>query len=908
MAGFKIAEGYLEIDADTDAAMADVRKFFAEVDGELKAEEKSFAKSGARSGKSYVEGLERSAADIDHAVKAIANRAFNAAQEEGRRRNILSGLLGGGRGGHGANPFSLKALLPNPSLLARAFSSLKSGFSSAGSLFGDLFKGGKSLFKNISSGIADAFSTGLEQAKSIWESASKAFSQIGGIASGIGGGAQAAGMALLIPAALGLAGALSQLAAAVLVLPAAIGTLAAALVPLVIGFKALGDVFKVGLTSDMKEFNEGLKSLNPNARTLAKEIHTIAPALKAIKTTIGENFLGQLVGSFAKLGGTLLPVLNGGLGKVATELGRFVRLFLGLLSAPDTLRTLNNLFDTTARLVHVIAEPLINLFGGFFDLLNAGLPWVERFTGVLARGLQSAADWLAKISEPGGKFTGWMERAWDIGKKLWNVLKGIGEFAFTILNSLGDEGTDTLRGMGDAIAKVNEYLKSKDGQETLHNLGVLVHWAGNAIVFLIDSTTGAYRALNAFFNFIRGIGPFFSKLGSDIADIARAIGHWFAGLWDDITGGISAAASAVGDFFVGIGRWFSDAWDAVVSFGAGIVQWFVDLPGKIGSFLAAIPAQVAGFFSTLFDSFFYGIGYLAGLLVRFWIVDLPNWIMQGWNWAIQATRTAITAVANFVTGLPGMVWNGLQSLASVIGGAVEAAWNWAKDATLKAILDLTAWANALPGRIWGILSALGDAIGGWFSRAWTRARDATVSGYNSVMTWLNNLPGAVKNALSNAGSWLYNAGKDALRGLVNGLQDSLGWAVDQAKRAASAIKRGFLDALGINSPSRVMRMEVGRWVLPGVMQGIEDTKPRFEQYLGVTADMVAGSMRPVVNVAAPSVSVGGTTLIADLGEGIRQVVPIAVMKAPKVVATAANVGFRQQAAWTNTGRTVITGS
>jgi len=908
-AGFEIAEGYLEINADVDGALTDVRKFFAEVDGELKAEEKAFAKSGEKSGSNYAKAIGKATPEVEKTFRGITEKALKAAEDESSRRGGLLGILTrGGRSGRGGNPFSLARLLPSPSILKRLTGGLRSAFSGAGNLLGDLFKGGKSLFKGITTGISEAFSTGFDQAKQIWENVSGAFQKIGGIASGIGGAAQAGGMALLIPVAIGLAGALTQLAAAALAAPAALGVLAAAIAPLVVAFKGFGEAVSAGLSGDVDQFNEALKHLAPNAQKVAKEFVKLGPALSKIKQQTQNAFFGPLVGQLGKLGTTLFPALATGMSLVAGELGRLVKLFVGLLSAPDTISMINDLFATTGRIVHEFAEPFVNFLGGVFDLIKAGLPWVERFAGVLANGLQAGANWLEKISAPGGKLGGWLERAWDIGKKLWNVLKGVGEFAFTLLNSFGDEGTDTLNGMGNAIAKVNEYLKSKDGQETLHNLGVLIHWAGNAMVFLIENTTNAYKGLNKFFAFIRGIGPFFSKLGSDIADIAKAIGHWFANLWRDITGGVSGAASSVGGFFAGIGRWFASAWDSVVSFGGMIIDWFAALPGRIWGWIKAIPGMLVTLSWQMYDAILFGIGYLAGVLVKFWLHDLPGWIVGAWNWAVSATQAGATAVMTFLSNLPRQIGEQLSALGDAIGGWFGRAWDWAVAATISGWNTSVEFTRSLPGRIWDILSALGDAIGGWFTRAWNWAVESTKSGVHSVLDWFYNLPKSIGNALSGAGSWLYNAGKDILRGLVDGLRDTLGWAVERARHAASEIKKGFLDALGIASPSQVMRMEVGRWILPGVMQGIDDTKPRFDDYLGASADMIRNGYAPVVNVAAPSVSVGGTTLLVDLGDGIRQAVPVQIMRNPATVSNAAQVGDRRRAGWVNTGRTTVGGS
>jgi phage-related protein len=902
--GFEIAEGYLDIQADTDQALKDVRRFFKEVDGELEAEEKAFKKSGQQSGKNYGEGI---AVGMDSrmlglkpmrkVMEDLDREARIAAHDIGEHIGHDIGKALSGAGGGGTN---------RRGLISRLLGGGGTAIRSLGRGLSGIFSGASSLFSSISSGIADAFKSGVDQAKQIWKSTSEVFSQIGTIGGGIGAVGQFAAYGVAIPAALGLAGALLQLSAAALALPAAIGVAVAAIAPLIIAFKGVGEAIGAGLSGDVEKFNEALKGLTPSAQRVVKEFVSLGPALKNIKKLVQESLFNQLVGQVGKLGTALLPTLATGLSSVAGALGHLIKLFIGLVTAPDTIATINNLFATTTRIVDMLAEPLINLLGGVFDLINAGLPFVERFVGVLANGMQDAANWLAEVTS-NGDVAGWLERAWNIGKKLWDVLKGLGEYAFILLNSFGDEGTDTLNGLGDALAKMNAYLKSDEGAETLHNLGVLVHWAGNAFVWFISQATGAWRALNAVFDFVRGIGPFFSKLGSDIAGIAQSVGHWFADLGRSIWSGISGAGSAIGDFFGGIWDGLVAAYNAVVSFGGAVVDWFVALPGMIGDFFMALPGMIGSFFQNLYNQVLYGIGYLGGLMLNFWIVTVPGWFRDAWNWAYAYTVEGLSRTWANIQAFPGQVWSALQSLGTFVGNAFQTAWNWAYSYTVEGAQRTWANIQAFPGRVWSALSGIQSMLNGIFSRAWDSASSAVRTGIDNLMSFVRAIPGRIQSALSNAGSWLYNLGKDIIRGLVDGIGDALSWAVDAARNAASRIKRGFMEALDSHSPSQVMRKEVGRTILPGVQWGIEDTLPSFERYLGATADMISGGMRPSVTVAAPNVSVGGVTLLADLGDGIRRAVPVVLMENAPTVAAAADVGNRQRAGWVNTARTAVVG-
>lgn len=935
--GFEIAEGYLSIDADTDGALKDVRAFLKQVDGELTASEKQFRRAGEGGGEALAdgasEGFQKNAPKLSREIagrlRDERGRFVKAGDDIGRdftgsvgtsiRRGI--GQAMDGAGDDAGRSFG-RSLLGG---LARAIgrgrgkgllSLLIPGSSGGGGLrlFAGLAEGASKFFSTFAKGFGDALTSGFEGAQAAFKNISSVFSQIGSVASGLGGVAQVAVIGALIPLVLGLAGALLQLSAALFALPAAIGVLLAIIAPLIIAFKGFGEAVGAGLSGDVQKFNEALKGLAPSAQKVAREFVALGPALKAIKQSVQGAFFAPLVGAVKPLATTLLPALNKGLTLVAGLLGQGAAALVKFLSSADALKVINDIFSTTARILTVLGPALGNLFSALFGITDTGLPFVERFFGAMARGINGVAAWLNKIRSD-GTLNRWLERAWDIGKKLWAVLKGLGQYAVTLLNAFGDEGTDTLNGMANALKKMNDYLKSDDGAETLHNLGVIVHWAGNAFVFLLDHATTAWRGLNAFFAFIRGIGPFFSDLGHGIADIARAVGGWFAGIWHDITGFFSAVWSAVTGFFSSVGDgaaaaggFFSDLWSTILDGGSAVLDWLTALPGQVGAFFTALPGMVWDAVMGVYDAVFYMVGFLGGLLYTFWTQTFPGWISQGWTWVTTYVQEGVQGTLDHLAAFPGQAWAALSSLGSLIGGVFSDAWHWALQYTIEGAERTWARISAFPGQAWAALSSLGSTIGGLFRDAWDAAVQRTISGVTSVVSWAGSLPGKLKSALSDAGHWLYSAGQDAIRGLVNGIEDALGWAVDMARRAANQIKKGFLDALDIGSPSRVMRVEVGRQLLPGVRQGIDDSMPDMQRYLGGVGRMLAGGFNPNVNVAAPNVNVGGTTLIADLGEGIRQVVPLVIMRNPRAVAGSAAVGNQQRDGWVNTGRGTRAGS
>lgn len=137
-----------------------------------------------------------------------------------------------------------------------------------------------------------------------------------------------------------------------------------------------------------------------------------------------------------------------------------------------------------------------------------------------------------------------------------------------------------------------------------------------------------------------------------------------------------------------------------------------------------------------------------------------------------------------------------------------------------------------------LFSAIGTAIGwigsliGWLSSVATGLRDAgravgsftttAVGKFGEFIDWMRGLPSRVRSALGDFGSLLVDKGADLARGIWNGIRGMSRWLANQLTNwARSVIPGPIAKALGIASPSRLMRDEIGRWIPPGVVDGID---------------------------------------------------------------------------------------
>lgn len=98
----------------------------------------------------------------------------------------------------------------------------------------------------------------------------------------------------------------------------------------------------------------------------------------------------------------------------------------------------------------------------------------------------------------------------------------------------------------------------------------------------------------------------------------------------------------------------------------------------------------------------------------------------------------------------------------------------------------------------------------------------------------------------------YRIGQNSMIGLNNGLVAGQAQVLNTAATIANQVAQTMQRALDINSPSKVMMMDVGRWIPVGIGEGIE----RFKHFaLDAIEDLGAQLVLP--NIQAESVAIAG---------------------------------------------------
>ncbi|MFF2612695.1 phage tail tape measure protein [Kitasatospora sp. NPDC058046] len=290
---------------------------------------------------------------------------------------------------------------------------------------------------------------------------------------------------------------------------------------------------------------------------------------------------------------------------------------------------------------------------------------------------------------------------------------------------------------------------------------------------------------------------------------AQQVAAWVASGGAAVTG---AAASVVASYQT-VGGWVAAGASAVASGAQQVWAWVTSGAAAIVS-----GAQQAAAWITIGARIVWGMALQAAAVVEI----VAGWVLMGAESLLNAARMA----AAWVLAMGPLGW----VIAAVVAlvALVIANWDTVKNATVSA------W-NWLSNLVLGVARSISSFFSGWdiagvLSRIWSTVHDGAVSGWNNTINWIKGVPGWISSAVGNLGGLLVSAGADVIRGLWNGISGMGSWLKGQLiSFVSNTIPGPIKDVLGIKSPSRVMRDEVGRWIPAGIEAGIEDGRPALER-------------------------------------------------------------------------------
>ena len=663
-----------------------------------------------------------------------------------------------------------------------------------------------------------------------------------------------------------------------------------------------------------QEFNDAIMSLG----------FTDAAVEAATSASTIEGATGNLEAAFVKLGASVLdtakPAITGGMSWIADGVTNAV---------PVVQAGIEGLIGWFQRLYSKLEENgAITAFKSAWDtirdaimgVVNMVIDWAHMIPpDGLANGIKLVADTL-----------NWFVRH---GKELAPIIIGIGTaFAavkgYQALNS----GLQALTGTMNTVTTAAKGVSN--GIMLMMDLGgpvaMLKQMAGGLSLVKTAQTawstaTKMATAVQGAFNAVIAANP----IGAIVVGVAAFVAAlvWFCTqtevgrkVWAAFTSFISSAWQKAVDFVTNLGQNIANFFTQTLPNAfQSVIQWFQQLPSAIGTALSNLITSI-GTWAVSFGRSALQAGQQFVSNIANFLTNLPAtiayWLAYGITfvvlWAAQLGSQAISAgqqflanLGTFFVQLPGNIWNWLTStVASVASWAAQMGAN-ALSAGSRFLSNVGTFISQLPANVGSWLSGAVSAAASFVGRMASNAVNAGSRFLSSIGSYISQVPGRIGAGLSGAisavGSFASSMASGALRagqqflsnlvntlasipgrmvsigsqivhGIISGITGSIG-------KVGSAILGGVKDAisdvknfLGIHSPSRLFRDQIGRNIGLGLAQGISNSQAAVMSSMNGMASDIASTRFTTPDVATgyglsptrASVSTGGEPLSGEL--------------------------------------------
>lgn len=377
-----------------------------------------------------------------------------------------------------------------------------------------------------------------------------------------------------------------------------------------------------------------------------------------------------------------------------------------------------------------------------------------------------------------------------------------------------------------------------------------------------------------------GLGEFLANLWATITGTVQSawdgIAGFFTGLWQTISGGVTGAWTSITTFLSGV--WTGISTTATTIF-TGIRDFIVNVFTVIGALIVAPLQAIQNGINTVFGWILSFITQQMNSTNTVWstiwtaiynVVSTIFTLISGYiSTAVNAIRTVIAVFLSFLKGdwqgawdaikdFFTTTWDGIKAFLSNILDGIKSIWTSVWTAVSQFFTDVwnrivaffTPIINGIRNTIGNVLNAISgvwtsvwNSVSSFLGNIWHGITSAVSNGIQSVSNTVGRIRDTVLGAVSGAGGWLYDTGRQVIQGLINGIGGAFQWVRNTISNLGSSLVGWAKSVLGIHSPSRIFRDEVGKWIPAGMAQGIDKAS-------GLVADSIDGltDMVPTVSL------------------------------------------------------------
>ena len=600
---------------------------------------------------------------------------------------------------------------------------------------------------------------------------------------------------------------------------------------------AAGDTFQGALANvkaALGRLGEGPGKLA--LESLRKAFNAAIPAIDALS--------GQLTPFLDKLNGQLAPYIDKAIGLIE----RFANgLQDGSITIQDIVGQVGQLAGALAVFAGVggnadkitgVFDTLGKLGDGGFDKLTAGVKQLPCQLQSGLSGLQQLKSYFNKalrdaLAVDGDPFASAVNRIRQGADKLTGPLKLLGA------KIAGSDVGQPVAGMADRLGVGFGKLTSAFDS----NIKVLGVRVGNGFSGVFSKITDS--------KLVSGLGAMAGKVQSALSPLASGLGDVFGGIGDIVGPKLQAGLGKIGSLF---GSFFSPGnfmkYMGIAGIIAALVAGLGMLDQSMQGQLFAMIGQLSAQLPTLLQQLNMQItASLPAMLAQgaAILTALMNAISTN---APQLMTTAVLIITTLVNGLasqlPTLLPAALNMIMALVNGLASNAGQLLNSG-MQLLLGLVEGVmNALPQ----LIAQAPTIIGNLVQSIAANLPQILQTGVKILVTLANGLASAIPQLIAQIPAIVRSiwngftsvnwgeVGMNIITGIASGVASAAGKLVDAAVNAAKDALNWVKDKLGIHSPSRVFRDQVGVMIGRGMAEGIDQS----QQVVNRSLDRIAAGL------------------------------------------------------------------
>lgn len=251
---------------------------------------------------------------------------------------------------------------------------------------------------------------------------------------------------------------------------------------------------------------------------------------------------------------------------------------------------------------------------------------------------------------------------------------------------------------------------------------------------------------------------------------------------------------------------------------------FGNLLPLLGNILAALPEAIITAVQVAGPLLITNLQTLITSIVNYFTVNGPVFLQKGIEIVQNIANGILTNLPTWISSLSNLVSQGITLFMTYLPQWLQKGIELVGQIAQGILNNLPQIASSIFSLVTDAIATFASNLPQFLQKGIELVGQVAAGLIQGVPDLLGKIPGILADAANTFLSydWL-SIGVNIIQGIVDGIVSAAGNIGSALMDAASNAFNGVLDFLGIASPSKLMRKEVGRWIPTGIAAGIDDS-------------------------------------------------------------------------------------